>query len=193
MTCVQADPEASRAPLSSLSRYAAAIASPPAFHRAHAGPFHALDQRRQLCCREAGGSILDPGPAESALLQPFRKETETRAVPPNQLDSVRSLHPEHEHRAREWIVLQVLLHQCREPVHPFAEVDRPRRHQDPDRATRHHHRAERSAFTSATIVPGRVPAGTRSFAPLSSISMTPLAAAAGLLLFNDHGRKAQSG
>jgi hypothetical protein len=83
-------------------------------HRAHTSPPQAFDQRRKLCCREADGSILDPGPTESTPLQPFRKETEIRAV--HQLDSVRSLRPKHQHRAREWIVLQLFLHQCREAV-----------------------------------------------------------------------------
>ncbi len=113
--------------------------------------------------------------------------------PPNQLDSIRSLRPEHEHGARERIVLQILLHQRREAIHSFAEVDRPRRDEDPNGPARYHHRADRSAFTSATIVAGRVPAGTRNLAPLSSISMISPAVAAALGPSPTTGAKLRAG
>ena len=57
------------------------------------------------------------------------------------LDSLGTLSAEAEVRRRERIGLQLLLHQRRKSVHPFAEVHGLRRHQNPDRPWRNQHSA----------------------------------------------------
>jgi hypothetical protein len=64
--------------------------------------------------------------------------------------------------------LQLLFHQRRKPVHPFAEVHRLRRHQDPERTRRNQHPAahapaRRTARKIASTSRVLAPPGTRTW------------------------------
>src|SRR5262249_24055438 len=94
-----------------------------------------------------------------------------RAVREDQLHSVGA-------HARERIGPQLLLHQRRKPVHPFAEVHGFRRHQHPDRSGRDQHSAthafeRRTARNTASTSRGLAPPGTLTLIVPITISMQP--------------------
>src|SRR5262249_9887272 len=74
---------------------------------------------------------------------------------------------------------QLLLHQRRKPVHPFAEVHGFRRHQHPDRSGRDQHSAthafeRRTARNTASTSRGLAPPGTLTLiVPIVLISPIP--------------------
>jgi hypothetical protein len=121
-------------------------------------------------------AVLDARPAELAALQPLGEQAQTRAVPEDQLHSVGALRAEAEDHARERIGIQMLLHQRRKPVHPFAEVHGLRRHQNPDRSGRDQHSAthafkRRTARKTASMSRVSMPPDTRTLMAPITISM----------------------
>src|SRR5258708_26793283 len=76
-------------------------------------PLQTLEQHLQLRARD-----LDPRPLalhrdrERALLETLVEEPEPVAVPHQQLHPVVRSIVEHEHVAREWVVLELVAHQC---------------------------------------------------------------------------------
>src|SRR5262249_23848273 len=144
--------------------------------RPNAHPVQTLDQRRQLRRRQSHHAVLDARPAEFAALQPLGEQAQARAIPEDQLHSVGALGAEAEDHARERIGPQLLLHQRRKPVHPFAEVHGFRRHQHPDRSGRDQHSAShaferQTARNTASTSRGLAPPGTRTLIIPITISM----------------------
>ena len=91
-------------------------------------------------------------------------------VPANkQLHAIGSLGPEHVNHAAIGIAAQALAHQRSEAIHALAKVDRPRRHQDAQRARRDDH--ERPFTTCGTTVshPTSAPHSARTTIPAVSI------------------------
>src|SRR5262249_39946001 len=78
---------------------------------------------------------------ELALLQPFGEQVQAGAVPEDQLHSVGSLARKQKITRENGSTLQLLLHQRRKPVHPFAEVHRLGRPQNADLSSRNQHSA----------------------------------------------------
>ena len=63
---------------------------------------------------------------KAVSLEAFREPAKSRAVPPQDFDPIGGLDPEHEQGAVERIGASVT-HERRQPIGPFAEVDRLRR------------------------------------------------------------------
>src|SRR3954452_6709988 len=133
-----------------------------------------FDQGGELGCGQPHDPVLDLGPAELALFQPLSDENHARAVPEDKLHPVGAFGPEHVNRAREWIGAHRLTHESREAIGPFAEIDRPRRHQDAHRARGPDHEATFSARITAVIASGLAPDPIRTTMPsiATSIPMT---------------------
>lgn len=61
-------------------------------------PIQAVEQRHELGMVELHPSGPDPRPAERGFLEPLGKEADPAAIPPDNLDPVRPLSPEHVKR-----------------------------------------------------------------------------------------------
>ena len=61
----------------------------------NAPPIQPFQQRRQLRSRQTHHAVFDLWPAEDAVIQPLGKQAQTRTIPEDQLDPVRTLGPEH--------------------------------------------------------------------------------------------------
>src|SRR4051794_1382340 len=138
--------------------------------RVHPFPIEPFEQDGELGCREPHHPVPDLGPAELALFQPLGDENHARAIPEHQLDPVSALGPEHIDRARERVGVHRLTHKRREAIGPFAEVHRPGRHQDANRAGGPDHGPTFSARITAAIACGLAPDPIRTTVP--SISTT---------------------
>jgi len=55
-----------------------------------APPIQSFQQGRQLRGRQTHHAILDLRPAEDAVLQPLDEQAQTRTIPEDQLDAVRT-------------------------------------------------------------------------------------------------------
>lgn len=64
-------------------------------------PIQAVEQRHELGMVELHPSGPDPRPAERGFLEPLGKEADPAAIPPDNLDPVRPLSPEHVKRPAE--------------------------------------------------------------------------------------------
>lgn len=74
---------------------------------------------------------------------------QTRSIPEDQLDPVRTFRAEDINCAREWIFTERLAHQRRQPIRPPAKVNRLRRNQNPQaRRNRDHAAAFNARSTS---------------------------------------------
>src|SRR3954471_15218520 len=141
--------------------------------RVHPLPVQPFEQGLQLGCGQPHDPVLDLGPAELALFQPLGDENYARAVPEDQLDPVGSFGPEHIDRARERVGAHRLTHKRREAIGPFAEVHRPGRHHDANRAGGPNHGPTFSARIAAAIACGLAPDPIRTTVPSIS-TMIPM-------------------
>lgn len=116
------------------------------------------------------GAVRDLRPAELPVLNPLRHQHDAGAVPEHQLHPVGALGPEHVHRAGERIGAHGLTHQGGEPL-PFAEVHRPRRHHNTNRAARTEHDPAFSAPMTAAMMTGEAPFSIVTLTPATSTSM----------------------
>lgn len=98
------------------------------------------------------------------------------AVPIDQLHPVRTLGSEDIDRTRERIGLHRLAHQRGQTFCSFAEVDRLRCHQHPDRTGRPDHAPPFNARRTAATALASAPWPTRTITPSISTSMTLAAA-----------------
>src|SRR5579872_6866214 len=105
------------------------------------------------------------------LFQAFGDEHDAAAVPEDQLDAIGPLRPEHVYDTREWVGAYAFAHHRREPLCSFAEVDRLRRHQNPNIAGGSDHAVAFSARITASMVRGFASAPTRTSTPAISSSM----------------------
>src|ERR1700687_5992075 len=144
----------------------------------NAPPIPPLQQRRPLCRRQTHHAVLDLWPAEDAVLQPLCEQAQTRAIPEDQLDPVRTLGPEHVDRPAERIRCHGLAHQRRQSLRSLAEVDRSGSHHHPDRAGRADHAPAFNARSTALTAFTSAPRPTRTVTPLISTSIVPALASA---------------
>ena len=80
---------------------------------------------------------------------------------------------EDEDRPRERITLKLFLRQRREAVRPAPDVDRLRRHQNPDACRNRNHVAAFTARSTFVSVVTSLPGPTRTTAAPSAISIVP--------------------
>src|SRR3954466_15995176 len=139
--------------------------------RVHPLPIEPFEQDGEFGCGQPHDPVLDLGPAELALFQPLGDENDARAVPEDQLDPVSSFGPEHIDRARERVGAHRLTHESRETVCPFAEVHRPGRHHDANRARGPDHDTAFRAQITAAIACGLAPDPIRTTMPSISTSI----------------------
>src|SRR3954469_3012751 len=139
--------------------------------RVHPLPIEPFEQGGELGCGQPHHPVLDLRPAELALFQPLGDENYAGAVPEDQLDPVGAFGPEHIDCARERVGAHRLTHESRQAVHPLAEVDRARRHQDAHRAGGPNHGPTFSARITAAIACGLAPDPIRTTMPSISTSM----------------------
>ena len=105
-----------------------------------------LDESHQLRRRKANRGLCQLRPMKAVSLEAFREQAESRAVPPQDFDPIGGLDPEHEQGAVERIGASVT-HERRQPIGPFAEVDRLRR-QNNARIGWNHLRGKRDPMTT---------------------------------------------
>src|SRR3954468_3580547 len=139
--------------------------------RVHPLPIQPFEQGGELGCGQPHGPVLDLRPAELTLLQPLGHENHARAVPEDKLDPVSAFGPEHVNRARERVGAHRLTHERRQAIGPFAEVDRPRRHQDAHAARGPNHGPTFNARITAPIACGLAPDPIRTTMPSISTSI----------------------
>jgi hypothetical protein len=85
-------------------------------------PVDAFQKHRQLCATELHGATVGLRPDESATLQSLGKKAETIAIPPQQLYDVASPSAERENMAREWLLLERVLHLRAQPIEAATEI-----------------------------------------------------------------------
>src|SRR6202048_1752107 len=90
------------------------------------------------------------------------EQAQTRTIPEDQLDPVRTLGPEHIDCPRERIGHHGLAHQRCQSLSALAEVDRPGRHHHADRARRADHAPAFNARSTALTVFTSAPRPTRT-------------------------------
>src|SRR3984957_6421982 len=140
----------------------------------HAAPIEAFEKRAQLRRRQTHHPVLYARPVELAVLQTLAQQAKARPIPEHELHPVGAFRAEAVDRAREWVGLQLLLHQSRQSVHALAEVHGLRRHQHPNRPGRDQqaaaHELDRQiARKTASTSRASAPAGTRTVtAPITS-------------------------
>ena len=141
--------------------------------RVKARPVQSIDERGQLRGRQTHHSVADRRPAKRPFLKALPIQNQAGAVPGQNLQPVRPLRAKDEDRPRERIALKLVLRQRRQAVGAASEVDRLRRHKNPNARGNPNHVAAftaRSTFVSAaTSVPGL----TRTTAAPSAISIVP--------------------
>src|SRR5215467_5678687 len=135
-------------------------------------PIQAVHQRGKLRCAQPHHAVGDRRPTEGTLLQPLPQQHQPGPVPGQDLQTVRPFRPEDENRARERIMLELLLHQCSKTVGTFSEIHRLRRHQDLDARRSRNHVAAFTARNTSRSHAGSAPRATRTTAPPISIVIT---------------------
>jgi hypothetical protein len=92
--------------------------------RGHTTPVETCKQRFKLGRVQPQNTIADGWPFKRILLKPLLGHHQTSAVPPYHLEPVSTLCAEHIDCSIKRFLLQVALHQRRQTVMAFAEVDR---------------------------------------------------------------------
>jgi hypothetical protein len=88
----------------------------------HPAPVQTLQQSAELRGRQTHHAVLDARPLEAAGLQLLGHQAQARAVPPDQLDPVAALRPEHVDHARIGIAAVLGADQRGQRVRPLAEI-----------------------------------------------------------------------
>ncbi len=89
------------------------------FDRPNPPPIKARKQGFELGVGQRDQSILDARPGKAVLFKPFVGHDDTGAIPVDQLQPIRLAGPEHEDRSCERVLVQFVLHQCRQSVMPL--------------------------------------------------------------------------
>jgi hypothetical protein len=105
----------------------------------HPPPIKPFEQRLELGRAEPHDAIVDRWPAKLSVFQSLRHKHDAGAVPEDQLHPVGPLRAEHVHHTGERIGAHGFAHQRCQPLRSFPQVDRLRRHQNPDIARRPDH------------------------------------------------------
>src|SRR5438132_93608 len=147
-------------------------ARPSAAAHGHAAN-RAPQQGLQLSRTEPHHPVAYRRPAELAVFQALRDEHDAGAVPEDQLYPVSPLRAEHVDHAGERIGAHRLAHQRGQPLCSLAEVDRLRRHHNPDVPGWPDHECALSARITASIARGFASAPTRTSTPAISSSIPP--------------------
>src|SRR2546430_12652816 len=134
-------------------------------------PIEPLQQGLQLGRTEPHHPVAYRRPAELAVVQALRDENDAGAVPEDQLYPVGPLRAEHVDHAGERIGAHRLAHQRGQPLCSLAEVDRLRRHHNPDVPGWPDHECALSARITASIARGFASAPTRTSTPAISSSI----------------------
>src|SRR4051794_3370930 len=130
MTCIE-----STGPIRGAARSENANSELFRCHRRHAWanlrPVHAGEQQSQLRGVQRHRAVAHRRPCEGAALQPLRDETQTGAIPDQQLQAVGPPRSKNENIARERIGREHLRHKRGQGIHTLTEVDRFARDHDP--------------------------------------------------------------
>ena len=110
-------------------------------------------------------------PNESPFLQTLGEKTQAGAVPGQNLQPVRPFRAEDENRPGERIALKLFFRQPRQAVGAASEVDRLRRHQNPNARRNRDHVAAFTARSTFVSVATSIPGLTRTTAAPSAISI----------------------
>src|SRR5438552_4746943 len=144
----------------------------------HARPVQPFDQGRELSGRQPHDAVLDPRPAELAIIETLAHQHETSAVPDKQLHPVGALGAEHVDHPGERVRPERLLHERGEPIHALAEVDRLGCNKYPHRSGGEDHRTLFSSPMTAASVRMSTFRRRRTMAPPISISIGATSAGA---------------
>src|ERR1700736_2458223 len=87
-------------------------------------PVNAFKQHRQLRRRQRYGSRRRHRPDEASLFQTLGEQTQTLAIPPQQLNQIAALAPESKQRARMRILHQDFLHHDSQAIKTATHVGR---------------------------------------------------------------------
>jgi hypothetical protein len=136
-----------------------------------ARPVQAVDERGELRGRQPHDTVADWRPAKPPFLKPLPIQNQTRSVPGQNLQPVRPLRAEDKDCPGERITLKLLLRQRRQAVRPAPEVDRLRRHQNPDACRNRNHVAAFTARSTFVSIVTSLPGPTRTTAAPSAISI----------------------
>src|SRR5690606_37665258 len=142
----------------------------PRFHRPNPSPVEPREQRLELRVAQRHQAVPHCRPGEAVLLQPLVGHNETGAIPVEQLQPIRLLGAEHKDRAGERVLVQRVLHQRRQAVMTFAEVDRLGRHHDPQPVRGEDHAVAASARTTDAIRLAEAPGSSRMITDPTMIS-----------------------
>ena len=131
---------------SKTGRFSADARRPLRHLRDHSRPLReTFDQHRQLSPRHAHRPLANRRPGEVAVLKPFGRQNQTRAIEHEQLQTIRSLRAKDENVAAVGLAGQTLRHERDQTMHAFSEVDRLRRHKHPDIPAQGDHRVDLTA------------------------------------------------
>src|SRR5712691_3975596 len=134
-------------------------------------PIEPLQQGLQLARTEPHHPVAYRWPAELAVFQALSDQHDAGAVPEDQFYPVSPLRAEHIDHAGERIGAHRLAHQRGQPLCSLAEVDRLRRHHNPDVPGWSDHECALSARITASIARGFASAPTRTSTPAISSSI----------------------
>ena len=138
-----------------------------------ARPVEAVDERGELRGRQPHDAVADRRPAKRPFLKALPIQNQARPVPGQDLQPVRPFRAEDEDRPGERIALKLFFRQPREAVGAASEVDRLRRHQNPDACRNRNHVAAFTARSTFISVVTSLPGPTRATAAPSAISIVP--------------------
>ena len=142
-------------------------------------PVQAIDERRELRGRQPHDAVADRRPAKRPFLKALPIQNQARPVPGQDLQPVRPFRAEDENRPGERIASKLFLRQRRKTVSAAPEVDRLRRHQNPNARWDRNHVAAFTARSTFVSVATSVPGPTRTTADPNAISIVAVATAQG--------------
>ena len=131
----------------------------------------AVDERGELRGRQPHDAVADRRPAKRPFLKALPIQNQARPVPGQDLQPVRPFRAEDENRPGERIALKLFFRQPRQAVGAASEVDRLRRHQNPNARRNRDHVAAFTARSTFVSVATSIPGLTRTTAAPSAISI----------------------
>src|SRR5262249_19395245 len=125
---------------------------------------------------------------EASFLKPLIKKSVAVLVPPQQLHAVAAPRTKHEQVARQWILVQVRLHQRRQRIETFPHIGRQRADEDAARQRQAQHDGASNTAKSWRSASASKPARTRNTRPRASTTSNAKADDAAVAIIT--GRKA---
>lgn len=123
----------------------------------NAAPVRPLEQGAQLRRRQPHHAVLDTRPLQPAGLQLLGHQAQPGAIPPDVLDPVTALGPEHVDHAGIGIAALLGTDQRSQGIGAFAEIHRACGDHDLRTCSGSDHRVARSASITAAITPASAP------------------------------------